>query len=55
MFVLSYCAHINTVLIYTAAARRSSFWAGIRGGHVDFTLGAWVLVNAKALGPSEGS
>ena len=27
----------------------------VLGGHVETLLGAWVLVNAKALGPQEGS
>jgi membrane associated rhomboid family serine protease len=27
----------------------------VLGGHVETILGAWVLVNAKALGPQEGS
>jgi hypothetical protein len=33
-----------------AAARRTSYWADM-----STPLGAWVLVNAKALGPQEGS
>ena len=35
---------------YPAAAARRNYWADM-----STPLGAWVLVNAKALGPQEGS
>ena len=54
-FRLKFCVVFAHRYIYPAAAARRSGRTCRMSAMMSALLGAWVLVNAKALGPQEGS